>query len=251
MLAEYAAKLASVESAMKPFINGHPILALQNADDIALFDTDTGLGTKHWEGYGICNGDSYYSESAKKMIATPNLIDKMIVGAGSDYDVDDTGGAKTVTLDISEVPAHAHTLTDPGHSHTVSDSGHSHGVTQSPHTHSLTDPGHTHDATVTQAPNFHQHSNIETTVNVASGEGNDVPDTWTNSTDGYSCSVENSTEQTGISVGNASITIAVNSANTGVSVQSNDAGITMANAGGGEAHENMPPYYAVLFVMKL
>jgi len=156
MLAEYAAKLASVESAMKPFINGHPILALQNADDIALFDTDTGLGTKHWEGYGICNGDSYYSESAKKMIATPNLIDKMIVGAGSDYDVDDTGGAKTVTLDISEVPAHAHTLTDPGHSHTVTDAGHSHGVTQSPHTHSLTDPGHTHDATVTQAPNFHQ-----------------------------------------------------------------------------------------------
>lgn len=49
---------------------------------------------------------------------------RFIVGVSdsdSDFDVNDTGGAKTVTLTAAQsgVPAHSHGITDPGHNHTI------------------------------------------------------------------------------------------------------------------------------------
>lgn len=45
----------------------------------------------------------------------------MLVGqTGGDADFDtaeETGGAKTVTLDTTQIPAHSHGVTDPGHTH--------------------------------------------------------------------------------------------------------------------------------------
>jgi microcystin-dependent protein len=56
----------------------------------------------------------------------PNLVDKFVAGVGSSgtYSVGTTGGADSVTLTTSQIPAHNHTatststVTDPGHSHT-------------------------------------------------------------------------------------------------------------------------------------
>jgi hypothetical protein len=46
---------------------------------------------------------------------------RMLVGLDSndtDFDtVEETGGAKTVTLTESEIPSHTHSVTDPGHTH--------------------------------------------------------------------------------------------------------------------------------------
>lgn len=243
--------LYEIASSTKFLKKTHPILALEHADDIALFDLGTGLGAGDWEGWAVCNGQTYFSTICNKNIITPDLRNNFIVGAGDEYDVDDTGGVKEVTLQISEMPTHNHDVTDGGHTHTMTDGGHTHGITQSPHTHSITDPGHAHDTTVTQAPNFHEFSKIETTVNVTTGEGNDVPDTWTNNTDGYSVSVAVDSETTGISAVNASITISNQSATTGITAQSAETGIEIQDKGGSEAHENRPPYYAVLFVMKI
>jgi microcystin-dependent protein len=39
------------------------------------------------------------------------------VGSGLTYTIGNTGGASTVTLNISEIPAHNHEVNDPGHNH--------------------------------------------------------------------------------------------------------------------------------------
>jgi len=61
-------------------------------------------------GWNLCDGSN----------GTPNLTDRFIVGAGSSYAVNGTGGASTASLVTANMPAHTHTatVTDPGHTHT-------------------------------------------------------------------------------------------------------------------------------------
>ena len=63
-------------------------------------------------GYVLCNGNN----------STPDLRDRFIVGAGSTYAVDATGGSADATL-----PTHTHTatsvVTDPSHQHSVPSGG--------------------------------------------------------------------------------------------------------------------------------
>jgi hypothetical protein len=56
-------------------------------------------------GWVICNGSN----------STPDLRDRFVVGAGSTYSVDATGGSANATL-----PSHTHTATDSGHTHVMS-----------------------------------------------------------------------------------------------------------------------------------
>jgi len=102
------------------------------------------------KGWALCDGT----------LSTPDLRDRFIVGAGSGgtYSIGDTGGAASVTLTVSQIPAHTHTAYTDG--------------TGSP-------PG-----------------------GVAKSSGN----------------------------GSA---------------------VDTGSAGGGQAHENRPPYYALAFIMKL
>jgi len=62
-------------------------------------------------GWYLCDGSN----------GTPNLTDRFIVGAGSTYAVNATGGATTASLTSTNLPAHTHTatVTDPGHTHTI------------------------------------------------------------------------------------------------------------------------------------
>ena len=53
-------------------------------------------------GFVLCDGNN----------STPNLSGKFIVGysaSNGDYDVNDTGGAESVTLTLNQIPAHTHT----------------------------------------------------------------------------------------------------------------------------------------------
>ena len=64
-------------------------------------------------GFVLCNGSN----------STPDLRGRFIVGfsdTDNDYDVNDTGGSKEVTLGTSELPSHSHSVTDPGHVHSTS-----------------------------------------------------------------------------------------------------------------------------------
>ena len=62
-------------------------------------------------GWYLCDGSN----------GTPNLTDRFIIGAGSAYAVNGTGGATSVTLVTANMPAHTHTATS-----TVTDTGHFH-----------------------------------------------------------------------------------------------------------------------------
>jgi microcystin-dependent protein len=65
-------------------------------------------------GWYLCDGSN----------GTPNLTDRFVIGAGSTYAVNGTGGATSVTLVTANMPAHTHTATS-----TVTDPSHSHGST--------------------------------------------------------------------------------------------------------------------------
>lgn len=74
-------------------------------------------------GWRLCDGT----------LGTLDLRNKFIVGAGSTYNVGDTGGVDTVTLSVTQMPSHTHTVAGTTaaagvHSHTVSDPTHAHGI---------------------------------------------------------------------------------------------------------------------------
>ncbi len=64
-------------------------------------------------GWYLCDGSN----------GTPNLTDRFIIGAGSAYAVNGTGGVSSITLTTNNMPSHTHTatstVTDPGHTHTI------------------------------------------------------------------------------------------------------------------------------------
>jgi hypothetical protein len=86
-------------------------------------------------GWLLCNGTS----------GTPDLRDRFIVGAGSTYAVNATGGFATYSLSTAQLPSHTHTGTtatvDINHTHSGSTGAMSANNT---HSHSISDPGHTH-----------------------------------------------------------------------------------------------------------
>lgn len=62
---------------------------------IILWSGSTSIIPTNW---ALCDGNN----------GTPNLTDRFVIGAGGSYNVGVTGGEATVTLTISEIPAHAH-----------------------------------------------------------------------------------------------------------------------------------------------
>jgi len=57
------------------------------------------------DGWALCDGQTHNG------VATPDLRNRFIVGAGSEYNLSDTGGEKTHTLTIDEMPNHGHSFT--------------------------------------------------------------------------------------------------------------------------------------------
>lgn len=86
-------------------------------------------------GYLLCNGSAvsrttyatlfsaigtaYGSGDGSTTFNLPDMRDRMPVGAGTTYAVNDSGGSATTTIALANLPAHDHSITDPGHSHTV------------------------------------------------------------------------------------------------------------------------------------
>jgi microcystin-dependent protein len=184
-------------------------------------------------GWVLCNGSN----------STPDLRDRFVVGAGSTYAVNATGGANTVTLDATMIPAHTHTVSasgttgnnNVGHTHTFS--GTTSGQSNT-HSHAVSDPGHFHAA----------NSGEPGLGEGAIGGGNTVQQN--------AGSENTSTNTTGISVGNANAdhSHTYSGTTSGISANHNHtvtvSGTTGNGTGGGLAHENRPPYFALAYIMK-
>lgn len=255
-MAELQSTIDSLSSALKPFTEGHPILALQNQDDIDLFDADTGLGSDRWENWAIADGKKQKKADGSGFITTPNLIDRVLVQSGGEYDVNDVQGSDTINLTVGQLPAHAHTLTDPGHDHDITDPGHSHPTDDPGHTHVLSGGSHTHTI------NDHHHTITPNGVfdtDFNSGTGPFYPSVGSGLIGGdYAGEID---------TGNTSLTtndtapvmtaaaspsgVTVDDAFTGITTQNEVTGITMANTGSGDDIDVRNQSYAVLFVMKL
>ena len=173
-------------------------------------------------GWVLCDGNN----------STPDLRERFVVGAGGNnstvsgngYSVDDKGGFTDATL-----VEHSHTINNHTHSFSGSDS-HSHTINNhthsfsgsSSHSHGINDPGHTHTM------NFNQ-GNI-----ISSGGAFGLKDSGTAN--------RINTNTTGISVNSQSVSISGNTgnpSNTGTNSQGSSA-----------TNKNLPPYYALCYIMK-
>ena len=126
-------------------------------------------------GWVICNGSN----------STPDLRDKFVVGAGSTYAVDATGGSANATL--------------PSHTHTASSS--------------VTDPGHFHNILPQLAGAFSNNGGFIQTAVQANPSNSPAGNT--------------DTKTTGISVSTS-----------------------ISTAGSSATNANLPPYYALAYIMK-
>jgi microcystin-dependent protein len=188
----------------------------------------------------LCNGSN----------GTPNLRDRFVVGAGTSYAVNATGGANTVTLDATMIPAHTHSLSASGttsgqsndhvHSGTTSAVSNDHSHTFSGTT--GTDfPDHVH---YTHGP-FGGGGNPGGSLNTAWPGGQDYSTTGASTRHQHSFSGTTS----GISA-NHTHTVTTGGVSTNHTHTVTVTGTTGNGTGGGLAHENRPPYLALAYIMK-
>lgn len=159
-------------------------------------------------GWFLCDGQN----------GTPNLLDRFVVGAGSTYAVNATGGSAAVTLSTTQIPSHTHTFTGTTGNESV---------------------GHTHSGTTGTVSQDHTHSYQDTGGNSGTGGGE--------SYDSGAFTLRSFIRTTaGINQNHThSFTTGAVSANHTHSITG-----TTGAAGSGSSHENRPPYYALCYIMK-
>jgi microcystin-dependent protein len=247
---------------------------VQNSIPVGLITLWSGSIASIPSGWALCNGSS----------GTPDLRDRFVVGAGSAYAVAATGGFNTITLDTTQIPSHTHTgttaATDLSHTHTGSGTtggnnvDHSHtgsGTTSgfsNDHTHSGTTAGvgdHAHVLATAPSENASPRypwgasgssgSEKQTSGGVytaalplSSGAG---AHSHSFSTGGQSANHTHTYSFT-TSGQSTSHNHSFSFTTSGASVSMSHTHTFTSNAtGGGLAHENRPPYYALAYIMKV
>ena len=170
-------------------------------------------------GWAICNGQN----------GTPDLRDRFIVGAGSAYSVNNTGGANSVTLTEAQIPSHNHSFSgSSSHSHTINN-----------HTHSFSGSGSSSHSHSFKGVNHNDHNDTERNATVMRNDSN---------------TMYTATSPSGVQSATVSISISGNTGNPsdrGTNSQTVSISGNTGNKGSGNSHENRPPYYALMFIMKL
>jgi microcystin-dependent protein len=182
-------------------------------------------------GWALCDG----------LNGTPDLRGRFVLsqGQGSGLTsrlINQVGGAETHTLTTSEMPAHTHTGT------TATNGSHNHtGSTGTTGEHS-----HTGTTNITGA---HTH----TVANTVQKNGIDTPDGLDNEGDEINTVTTQTT--TTSTAGDHSHTVTTNSTGDHAHTISTDGvhdhTFTTNSTGGGQAHNNMPPFYVLAYIMKL
>jgi microcystin-dependent protein len=175
-------------------------------------------------GWALCDGTN----------GTPNLRDRFVVGAGSTYSVGATGGASTVALTAGQLPVHTHAAgtlaaaSGGAHTHTVSGSTAAGGAAFS--FNSRRQDGTNSLFSGASGIALSEFGGGGSFTRVGNGGGTSAADNLS-----YSGS------HTHFLSGNTDAAGAHTHTVTGAT----------ASTGAGEAHENLPPYYALAFIMRV
>jgi microcystin-dependent protein len=158
----------------------------------------------------------------------PNLVNRFPMGAGT---LAAAGGEASHVLSVAEMPVHAHPIADVAHNH---------GVNQSPHNHP--DPTHGHGASASQ--DAHNH--------VVGNTVNNPPGGLTNGGSFFGLvSTATSSAQPNVYVNVAAAGANLQPANANLSLNASGTNLsTTQNAGSGAAHNNLPPYLQLNFIIR-
>lgn len=158
----------------------------------------------------------------------PPLAGVFPMGANATYALAATGGEATHVLVAAEEPVHAHPIVDVAHTHAASQPAHVHP--DPGHTHGVYDPGHAHGGVLNQVGSGGWYSLAAQPPEIV--QGNTAPA-------GTGVQIEGAA--TGLQAAGAD-PITVTASGTGLS--------TTQTAGGGAAHNNLPPYLSINFIVR-
>ena len=199
-----------------PISQGDGTVAMQSPD--AIIPTNTiiwwyGDINDPPTGWAVCDGSD----------GTPDLIGRFVVAAGDEYELGDTGGENEHQLTEGETPAHTHE----GQGSLTADENHVHG---------------SGDLSATNVDD-HSHTYDRASASVAGSD-------WAEGDDAGVVQTGNQTSTDG----GQSISISGNTGTVDTGFGQPDEiaveGET-SSFGGDEAHENRPPYYALVPLMRL
>jgi microcystin-dependent protein len=254
----------TTQLATTAFTNAAIASALPGALPVGLITLWSGSIVSIPTGWTLCDGTA----------GTPDLRDRFVVGAGTTYAVNATGGVNTVTLTTAQMPSHSHTnsvsTTDLAHIHsnTVStaDLSHTHNVVGNSDVQSVV---HTHTGT-TDSAGAHNHNlqyrngGTGSSTDAVPGSSGDLGTLSPNAISGVgnhvhgftTSGISSTSHQHAISFTSAAmsansththtVTVGAMSAN-----QTHSHTVTINSAGSGTAHENRPPYFALAYIMKI
>ena len=194
-----------------------------SADPIGTITIWSGTVSNIPTGYQLCDGSASATTELQAIRANvPDLRDRFVVGSGSTYSENDTGGSADSTL-----PSHTHSL---GGNTNSALGNHSHNISGSGNTNNT--GNHTHTG---QRP---------VPLHVPSGD----TDRGDSSSD---FSVDSAVTQTTNSNGSHShnVSISGNTSNSNLSHSHTISG-NIGSAGSSSTGTNLPPYYALCYIIK-
>lgn len=196
-------------------------------------------------------GSIYWTGKAPDDGGDPNVLfggtwvqikGKFVWAKGDSDTLNATGGAKNVTLTTNQIPSHTHKVTADGtvSSHTHSVGAHSHGLNSHTHTmnhgHGVTDPSHSHGMPSRATGS----TGSAVIVSSRTQEGSTILYAIGTQSVKTNLTVNDYSGSTGQASGSTADSTAFNSGSTQPTFTGKE--VTSVASGGGQSHENMPPY---------
>lgn len=152
----------------------------------------------------------------------------------------ETGGTKTETLTVNQMPSHTHV--QDSHNHTQNSHNHiqdAHNHTQNPHTH--TQAAHTHTFSPLTESYSSGFTNGATNIRLVGSSSNSADQATSIASSSATPVINDTTATNNSTTGTNQAETATNIATTAVN----------QTTGGGASHNNLPPYMAMNFIIKL